>query len=260
MVCISFRVGIIIFVTPLFDVMDEPSLHGVGGYLFCFLVDNTFLVFFLGKASILIAMLLALERWFSVIRPFAYKFHFTRKKLFKYIVYIFLFNAFVLIHKFFEAGFKNNKCVRVPSIAVKEGQQAFVVSYIMGTFLIPSLITWASFLHIWYRTKASQSLLGISNQARAHQKHLLRMCIVTAAAMTACWLPSQAINILHQFGFQLQGEVKITLIFAMLNSCLNPWIYFVSNRQYRNEFFSFVSICRKNAQVTPETLMPGIKK
>ena len=220
--------------------MDEPSLHGAGGYLFCFLLDNNFVAFFLGKASILIAMLLALERWFSVIRPFAYKVYFTRKKLLKYLVYIFLLNAVVLIHKFFEVGFKNNKCVRVPSISGKKGQQAFVLSYVIGTFLIPSLITWASFLHIWYRTKTSQSLLGKSEQARAHQKILLRMCTVTAAVMTACWLPSQTINVLHQFDFQLYREVKITLIFAMLNSCLNPWIYVVSNRQYRNEFFSLL--------------------
>ena len=249
-------VGIIIFVTPLFDVMDEPSLYGAGGYLFCFLLNNNFVAFFLGKASILIAMLLALERWFSVIRPFAYKFYFTRKKLLKYIVYILLLNAVVSIHKFFEVGLKNNKCVHVPSISGKKGQQAFVLSYVIGTFLIPSLITWASFLHIWYRTKASQSLLGISQQARTHQKLLLRMCIVTAAVMTVCWLPSQTINVLHQFDFQLCREVKITLIFAMLNSCLNPWIYFVSNKQYRNEFLSFVLICRKNTLVTPEIVMP----
>ena len=236
--------------------MDEPSPHGAGGYLFCFLLNNTFVAFFLGKASILIALLLALERWFSVIRPFAYKIYFTRKKLLKYIVYIFLFSAVILIHKFFEAGFKNNKCVHVPSISGKKGQQAFVLSYVIGSFLIPSLLTWASFLHIWYRAKTSQSLLGISEQARAHQKLLLRMCVVTAAVMTVCWLPSQTIYVLNKFGFKLYREVKISLIFAMLYSCLNPWIYFVSNRPNRNEFLSFLSICRKNTQVTPETLIP----
>ena len=209
------------------------------------------MVFFFGKASILIAMLLAIERWFSVIRPFTYKFYFTKRKTVGYILFIFVFSAVIKIHKIVKAGFKNNKCVDAPE---ERDQQAFVLSYVIGTFVIPSLITWASFVHIWYRTKASQSLLGISEQARAHQKRLLRMCMVTAVVMTACWLPSQITHTLDQFGFLIDSQ-KVTLTFAMLNSCLNPWIYFISNKEYRNEFFSSFSICIKNKQVTPENAM-----
>ena len=251
-------VGVIIFVTPSLHVIEEPSLHGAGGYLFCYLLGNSFMAFFFGKASILIAMLLAIERWFSVIRPFSYKFYFTKKKTVGYILFIFVFSAVIQIYKFLKAGFKNNKCVDVPAAGIsgERDQQAFVLSYVIGTFLIPSLITWASFLHIWYRTKASQSLLGISERARAHQKRLLRMCIVTAVVMTACWLPSQISYTLSQFGF-LTNAGKVNLTFAMLNSCLNPWIYFISNKEYRNEFFSLFSICitKRNTQVTPEIAM-----
>ena len=247
--------GVIIFVTPALDVIDEPSLHGARGYLFCYLLGNSFMVFFFGKASILIAMLLAVERWFSVIKPFSYKFYFSRKKTVSYILCIFVFSAVIQIHKIVNARFKNNKCVSVPGIPGERDQKAFVISYVIGTFLFPSLITWATFVHIWYRTKASQSLLGISEQARAHQKRLLRMCIVTAVVMTACWLPNQTTHILNQFDF-LINRVKVSIIFAMLNSCLNPWIYFVSNKEYRKEFFSLFSICIKNTQVTPENAMP----
>ena len=251
-------VGVIIFITPSLHVIEEPSLHGAGGYLFCYLLGNSFMAFFFGKASILIAMLLAIERWFSVIRPFSYKFYFTKKKTVGYILFIFVFSAVIQIHKILKAGFKNKKCVNVlaPGIAKERDQQAFVLSYVIGTFLIPSLITWASFLHIWYRTKASQSLLGISEQARAHQKRLLRMCIVTAVVMTACWLPSQITHTLNHFGF-LTNARTVNITFAMLNSCLNPWIYFISNKEYRNEFFSLFSICitKRNTQVTPEIAM-----
>ena len=249
-------VGVIIFVTPSLDVIEEPSLHGAGGYLFCYLLGNNFMVFFFGKASILIAMLLAIERWFSVIRPFSYKFYFTKKKTVGYILFIFVFSAVIKINTFVKAGFKDNKCVNVlaPEIPGERDQQAFVLSYVTGTFLIPSLITWASFLHIWYRIKASQSSLGISEQARAHQKRLLCMCIVTAVVMTTCWLPSQITHTLNQFGF-LMNKQKLSLTFAMLNSCLNPWIYFISNKEYRNEFISLFSICIKSTQVTPENAM-----
>ena len=246
-------VGVVMFVTPSLNVIEEPSLHGAGGYIFCYLLGNSFMVFFFGKVSILIAMLLAIERWFSVIRPFSYKFYFTKKKTVWYILFIFVFSAVIQMHKILKAGFKNNKCINVlaPEISEERDQQASVLSYVIGTFLIPSLITWASFLHIWYRTKASQSLLGISEQARAHQKSLLRMCIVTAVVMTACWLPSQITHTLNQFGF-LTNAQNVSLTFAMINSCLNPWIYFISNKEYRNGLFSLFSICIKNKQVTPE--------
>ena len=193
-------VGVIIFVTPLFDVVNVPSLHGVGGYLFCYLFDNTYVLFLLSKASVLIVMLPALERWCSVIRPFAYKLYFARKRLLKYVLCIFVSCAVVLIHKFFETEFKNNACVHVPSVNGEKGQQAFVLSYVVGTFLIPTLITWASFFHIWYRAKTSPSIFGMSEQARAQQKLLMRMCAITAAVLTGCWFPSQFIYILNKFG------------------------------------------------------------
>ena len=240
----------------MFGIIEEPFLHGVFGYLFCYLLDNTFIAFMLGKASILIVMLLAIERWFSVTKSFIYKLYFTRKKLLKYISFVLVLSAVFVIHKIFEARLKDNKCVHIWGMFGEEGQQAFVLSYVTGTFFILSLITWASFIHIFYRAKTSPSLVSMSEQARAQQRLLLRMCAITAAVLTGCWLPSQTIYILNHFGFQLYQEVYVTIIFSMFNSTVNPWIYFLSNKEYRNEFLSLFSLCKKNTQVSPETAMP----
>ena len=78
-------------------------------------------------------MLLALERWFSVIRPFAYKLYFTRKKLLKYLLYIFVLGAVLQIHKAFESKFKNNECVHVPSITGDKAQQTFAIWQVAGS-------------------------------------------------------------------------------------------------------------------------------
>jgi len=66
----------------------------------------------------------------------------------------------------------------------EEGQQAFVLSYVTGTFFIPSLITWASFIHIFYRAKTSPSLVSMSEQARAQQRHF--HSLVAHAKFKAC--------------------------------------------------------------------------
>lgn len=198
-------------------------------------------------------MLLAMERWFSVIRPFTYKLFFTRKKLLKYVGCIFILSALVHIYKLFEIKFKNNTCVFDPNIFDKRGQQAFVLSKVIITFVIPTLITWASFVQIWYRIKTSPTLIGLTEQAQAQQRLLLRMCAITAAVLTGCWLPSQTVYVLNYFGVVQHLSIwnKMFLILSMSNSIVNPWIYFLSNKEYRNEFFSLYFICKKTARVSP---------
>ena len=41
---------------------------------------------------------------------------------------------------------------------------------------------------------------------------------------------------------------------SMSNSIVNPWIYFLSNREYRRAFLSFHWICKKT--VSPERAVP----
>lgn len=251
---VLYFAGIIIFPTPLFDIIKDPFLDGPAGYFFCYLLESTYVVFFLSKASILIVTLLALERWFSVVKPFTYKVFFTRKKMFKYVAFVLVLSALVQIHVFFEIQFKNNTCVHVRSLYGKAGKQAFVLSYVIVTFVIPTSITWASFAHIWYRIKRSPSLIGRTDQAQAQEKLLLRMCAITAAVLTCCWLPSQSLYVLDNFDIVISFKVhKIILMLSMSNSFVNPWIYFLSNKEYRNEFFSLFSNCKRNTQLSPET-------
>lgn len=245
--------GIIIFITPLFDITRDPFLEGLAGYFFCYLIASRFFAFLLSKASILTVTLLALERWFSVIKPFTYKVFFTRKKLLKYIACVFALSFLVQIYKFFQIEFKNNTCQSVPSRYGKVGQQAFLISYVIVTFVIPTFITWSSFIHIWHRIKTSPSLCGLTEQAQAQQKLLLRMCAITAAVLSVCWLPNQIVYISSSFGLvQVESKAnKFSLILSMSNSIVNPWIYFLSNKEYRKEFFSLHLICKKTALVSP---------
>ncbi|XP_078344127.1 allatostatin-A receptor-like [Oculina patagonica] len=249
---IDMMTGVTIFATPLFHITTDPSLVGPAGYIFCYLIENRFFVFLLSKASILTVTLLALERWSSVIIPFRHKVFFARKNVFMYIVGIFVCSALLLIDRFTQIEFKNNTCVSIPNNFGKVGQQAFAISYATVTFLIPTMIIWASFIHIWYRIKAAPSLFGSTQQAQTQQKLLLRMCAITAAVLTGCWLPSQIIYILFQFGFEGQIGTKVSLILSMSNSVVNPWIYFLSNKEYRKEFLSLRLICKKTTHVSSE--------
>lgn len=183
---------------------------------------------------------------------------YSRKTLLKYIACIFVLSFLTQTFKFFEIEFKNHTCVQIPSHYGKAGQHAFVVSYVIVTFVIPTVITWTSFIHIWYRIKTSPSLWSLTEQTQAQQRLLLRMCVITAAVLTGCWLPSRVSYVLIKFDVNVSFEAhKILLMLSMSNSVVNPWIYFLSNKEYRSEFFSLFSFCKRNAKLSPEIGMPG---
>jgi len=215
---------------------------------------NGFFVFFLSKASILTVTLLALERWFSVIRPFRYKVFFAKKMLLIYVVCIFVLSSVLQIYRFFQVKFKDNRCVSV----LKPGQQVFALCYVIGTFFLPSLITWASFIHIWYRIKSSPSLIGRTERAQVRERLLLRMCAITATVLTVCWLTTHVFYVFRSFNVSLgRYGKKIPLMLAMSNSMVNPWIYFLSNKEYRRAFLSIYNICKtESSQVSPERAIP----
>ena len=217
------------------------------------MVANGFFVFLLGKASILTVTLLALERWFSVIRPFRYRVFFAKKKVLIYVVCIFLLSAVLQIYKFFQVKIKDNRCV----FNSKPGQQVFMLCYVVGTFFLPSLITWASFIHIWYRIKSSPSLISRTEQTQVQERLLLRMCAITATVLIVCWLTTNLFYVLRSFNV-IRGRYGggIPLMLSMSNSIINPWIYFLSNKEYRRAFLSIHWICKKSSPVSPESEIP----
>ena len=239
--------------TPLFQITKDPFLVSWAGYIFCYLLANAFFVFLLSKASILTVTLLALERWFSVIRPFSYKFFFAKKKTLIYVICIFISSAVLQIYRLFHVKLENNRCVFV----FKPWQQGYVLSYVIATFALPSMITWASFIHIWYRIKSSPSLIGGTEQAQVQERLLLRMCAITATVLTVCWLPTEVFYVLMSFHVS-PGifSAAISLMLSMSNSMVNPWIYFLSNKEYRRAFFSIHWICKKTVQVSPGMEIP----
>ena len=166
-----------------------------------------------------------------------------------YVVCIFVLSAVLQIYRFFQVKFEDNRCVFV----LKPEQQVFVLCDIIGTFLLPSMIIWASFIHIWYRIKSSPSLIGRTEQAQVQERLLLRMCAITAAVLTVCWLPSHLFYVFISF-YVSRGRfgTSISLILSMSNSIVNPWIYFLSNKEYRRAFLSIHWICKKSTQVSPE--------
>ena len=196
----------------------------------------------MGKVSILKVTCLAIERWCCIFRPISYRSLFTRTRLSLYIIAIWVCTCLLQINKFFEWKLSGNKCYAVRAPYGEQGTQAMIIIYSLTGFYIPCVIAWTSFAHITLLFKTSPMARFYGRRQRAQQKVLLRMCGLTSIALTLCWFPAQTIYILSPFGITKVGSPlhRTGGILAMFNSCINPLIYWATNREYRGELFELL--------------------
>ena len=232
--------GAVVIITPGFIVPLKtfPYPTGTAALLFCHLIDTSFLIFMLGKASVLLVMCLAIERWFASVKPLQYRIRFTSKRLGVYIISIWISTCVFQLYRLFRKIPGEDGCQWAKDPFGPRSHKALIISYVSVTFILPNIITWTSFLHIWLSVKGSSALNTASgNQARCR---LLRMSVLTALFLTLCWFPDQLNYVLSLFDVtSLESPISdYFLVLALSNSWVNPWIYCFTNKAFRNEFRS----------------------
>ena len=213
---------------------EYPIPTGLHSQVFCRLLDNRYLLFLMGKVSILLAACLALERWYCVLKPMQYRNKFSRKRVFIYVTLMFIVTCILSMNKFFETSVVENKCI---SKKAPYGKY-FVVAYSFVAFYIPCFITWFTFAHISLHFSSFQGQNRESVNKRRRQRVLLRMCAITAVALTICGFPAQTVYLLSPFDITRIGSPlnKGFNALLLLHSCMNPLIYWLTNKEYRKEF------------------------
>ena len=143
-------------------------------------------------------------------------------------------------------------CVWITLIENKFLSKIFTVVYVAFTFFIPLFISMFTFFHTHRVMRRSRDRLARSNNTKFF-KSLLRMYAITCLFLALCWIPNQFVYVLSKFNItQLDTPLHhATVVLAMFNSCVNPWIYGVTNRNYRNKFTRILCFWKKG-EVTPE--------
>lgn len=232
--------GAVVAITPGFivPVNKFPYPRGTAGLLFCHLIDTRFVIFMMGKASVLLVMCLAIERWFSSVKPLQYRIRFTGKRIAVYIITIWILTCLFQLYRLFRKIPGEDGCRLAKNTFGQRSFKAIMIPYVFVTFVLPSVITWASFIHIWVKVRKSPAMNTASgNQARSR---LLGMCVLTALLLTLCWFPDQLNFILSLFDItSLASPISdYFLVLALFNSSVNPWIYCLMNKAFRREFRS----------------------
>ena len=167
---------------------------------------------------------------------------------------MFIVTCILSMNKFFETSLAGKKCVSKKAPYGKHGTRAFIIAYSFVAFYIPCLLTWLTFGHIAINLPSSPGESTENVNKRRRQRLLLRMCAITAAALTVCVFPSQTIYILSPFGITKIGSPlhKGFNILVFINSCMNPLIYCFTNKEYRREFKKLLG-CNRGSEISPET-------
>ena len=256
-----FLLGIFLVATPGYVISKSsyPVPGGIGGEIFCRLLDNRYLLFGMGKVSILLVACLAIERWYCVLKPTQYRQQFSRKRIIIYVFVSFITTCILSMNKFFENSLAGNICASKKAPYGIYGTRAFVVAYSFAAFYIPCFVTWLTFCHITLHFPSSPGDNNESASKKRRQRALLRMCALTAIALTVCGFPTQTFYILYPFGITKLGSPlhKGFNVLALFNSCMNPLIYWITNKEYRKEFKKLWG-CKKGSEISPELTQASV--
>ncbi|XP_071789677.1 galanin receptor 2b-like [Asterias amurensis] len=220
---------------------------GFGGELLCRVFFNKYPLWLTIFASAYSMLCVTMERFFAIVYPLKYKSLFTPCRTAPMMVCCWLVGAGSNWFFFYNYDYVSGKgCVFVPwpSKAVNAviGVYIFAVVYfipittMLGAHwkMIKALKRQASFL----KGKAST---GGADKKKAWQhevaQELSRMLLVVVLTYAACWLPNQAIFL----AFNLGAPVSFTslpyhfsVMLALCNSCINPFIYTYKNKRFRD--------------------------
>ncbi|KAK3737075.1 hypothetical protein QZH41_013877 [Actinostola sp. cb2023] len=260
---VDMATGIVLVATPAFIIGEDnvPVPSGIAGELFCRFISSQYFLFTLGKVSIAMMMVLAIERWYAVAKPVRYKSVFTRSRMWVCIVAVcvacFLLNARALFEKVLVTSGSARKCSWVPLTRNEQANRSYVIIHSILTFYIPLAVTMAAFIHLFVVIRGQRRHSAMDARHAAPVAQLVRMCFVTSLVLGICWIPNQVVFVLIKFGVTKPDTTlhHVTVILSMLNSCTNPWIYCATSRTYRKGFWGIFCGCRNNVVATFSTEM-----
>lgn len=143
-----------------------------------------------------------------------------------------------------------------------KAKQNYVLSFFLGTYLIPLIIIAVAYTLIAIKL-CKRQLPGVQTleyQKKAHEttKKAIIMLVTVVVVFAVCWLPLQAreIMLIYFPKEKLFISDELVIFFTwigVLNSAVNPCLYIIFSENFRREFGRILCCCMKRYQ--PETYL-----
>ncbi|KAK3755624.1 hypothetical protein QZH41_017610 [Actinostola sp. cb2023] len=242
--------GLSLFFTPNYIIGPNAFSipEGIAGDMFCRLIYSQCIVFTLGIVSVYTLTCMAVERWYAVSRPHKYKLVFSKNKKYIYVAIVWFLSCVLNSPHALEMELAINnssqpECVWVTAVTNKQARQTVAFLEFLGKYFLPVSITCATFISLMMTVRKPNSVF-LRRHGNAGVR-LLRMCTFTAFILAFCWFPNQFYYLLFKFNVtQLNVPWHhVTVVLCMFNSCVNPWVYYATNKTYRRKLVSLLRKC-----------------
>lgn len=232
-----------ILLTPGFIFQEIPVAPVLGGEILCRVISSHFLTFSTATTSIYITVALATERWYAVARPLEYRAKFHKKRLICETITIWLLSfgvnsllpTEVKYHPEKNSVLESCEVIKIPFVDPPIHKLLGIVQFTFK-FVIPFAINCNLYLRVLAETRKSHVL---RRRIGRHVRHnISRMAAVSTLVSAFCWLPNQVLYVCFAFNLvQLNTPAHFsTIAIALINPCLNPFIFAFHSVQYRRGF------------------------
>ena len=218
-----------------------------------FCTATVYVVNVCGVVSILTMAAIALDRYFAVQRRHAF---FSRKKCIATMVIIWIFSAAIAVINVFKGGINKEMlnsgtydvCNRISGKHISDSSTklSLIIKLLIGLPIIIGLVliyTRMSY-SVWKRRNiptAENTRSRSVRQSRSVKIRALHMMFAIVIAFAICWIPYYIVTFLRVFQLTPNpdidpGSVLFSYCLAMLNSTVNPILYALLSKRFRNAF------------------------
>ena len=222
------------------DAFPYPNNHVLAEF-FCRMIWSRVFLFQLVVFSAYICLALATERWYAVINPLKYSDTFNKKRTLIYILTAWVWSLILCGSTFFEVGYipsnlPSRRCKWLLFWGKQPIRAIVGVIQVLLKLAFPSLTMLALYAHMVYKTSKS-TVASPESRAKMRGK-MTRMVGAACLMLIVCLAPSQINYALAMAGkVKLDGKLHHGLsLLVFISSCVNPFIYGLSNRNYRLGF------------------------
>ena len=230
---------------------------GFIGTLYCKLIYTNILLWISIVASVFLLTTLSVERFLAVVYPVKYRNVFTKQRTY-YVITAVWICAVVLNTNSLYLGVNNGGTCKIRYL-----KQSFQIVQGAGIFLlefsIPLIIMIAANIATAQELKSQAKTLLARNESRDSpafsllrtRKKVIEMLAIVVISFSVCWTPDQVGYFLYNVGvlpseFLFSPLYSTFVLLAFCNSCGNPLIYAVKNKNFRTGFMEIFPALRSN--------------
>ena len=207
----------------------------------------------LSVASIHTMALMAVNRYFRIVKPSKYRSYFTKKKAMVMILVAWLYSMLVPFpyvlsgHKMIFQPDKFICFLNIDTTALSSFEAIFIG--------IPSCIIFYFYFRIFKTVRSHNNNLHLSgsgiNAVNVEEVKVARTLFVIVVFFTLCWIPVLVIDLVDvirgSWTFPREAYIAYSVL-ATLSTALNPLIYGVLNRNFRREYLKLLRCryCRRS--------------